>query len=155
MKNNMIKGISKTCKCATSQSTFRESNKLSSLLNLQNRFLSKDLVKISTNWEWVLTWKLVVSQEVVPDVYVLSAAVFNRIPSHVDFAQIVAEVLECLPHPKQLHTTMVCCNVLGLGVDRATKFCFLELQDTRDLPKNWQVLDGDFPIYLAFCIIDV
>jgi hypothetical protein len=72
-----------------------------------------------------------------------------------DFAQIAVEVLECLPHPKQLHTTMACCNVLGLGVDRATIFCFLELQDTRDLLKNWQVLDGDFPIYLAFCIIDV
>jgi hypothetical protein len=27
------------------------------------------------------------------------------------------------------------------AVDRATKFCFLELQDTRDQPRNWQVPD--------------
>jgi hypothetical protein len=25
------------------------------------------------------------------------------------------------------------------AVDRATKFCFFEAQDTRDLPRNWQV----------------
>jgi hypothetical protein len=53
---------------------------------------------------------LVVSQEVMSDVYVLSAAVFNRIIRHADctlivtqewdFAQIVAKVPECLPHPK-------------------------------------------------------
>ena len=53
---------------------------------------------------------LVVSQKVMPDVYVLSAAVFNRIICHADctlivtykwdFAQIVAKVLKGLPHPK-------------------------------------------------------
>jgi hypothetical protein len=53
---------------------------------------------------------LVVSQKVMPDVYVLCAAVFNRIFRHADstliitqewdFAQIVAKVPEGLPHPK-------------------------------------------------------
>jgi hypothetical protein len=53
---------------------------------------------------------LVVSQEVMPDVYVLSAAMFNRIIRQADctlivtyewdFAQIVAKVPESLPHPK-------------------------------------------------------
>jgi hypothetical protein len=53
---------------------------------------------------------LVVSQEVMPDVYVLSAAMFNRIICHADctlivtyewdFAQIVAKVPEGLPHLK-------------------------------------------------------
>jgi hypothetical protein len=53
---------------------------------------------------------LVVYQEVMPDVYVLSAAVFNKIIRHADstlivtqewdFAQIVAKILEGLPHPK-------------------------------------------------------
>ena len=53
---------------------------------------------------------LVVSQEVMPDVYVLSAAEFNRIICHADstlivtkewdFAQIVAKVPKGLPHPK-------------------------------------------------------
>jgi hypothetical protein len=27
------------------------------------------------------------------------------------------------------------------AVERATKFCFFEAQDTKDLPKNWQVPD--------------
>jgi hypothetical protein len=53
---------------------------------------------------------LVVSQKVMPDVYVLCAAVFNRIICHADgtliityewnFAQILAKVPEGLRHPK-------------------------------------------------------
>jgi hypothetical protein len=53
---------------------------------------------------------LVVFQKVMLDVYVLSAAVFNRIICQADhtliitlewdFAQIVAKVLEDLPHTK-------------------------------------------------------
>jgi hypothetical protein len=53
---------------------------------------------------------LVVPQEVMPDVYVFSAAMLNRIICHADctlivtqewdFAQIVAKVPEGLPHPK-------------------------------------------------------
>jgi hypothetical protein len=53
---------------------------------------------------------LVVSQKVMSDVYVLSVAMLNRIIRQVDctliiikewdFAQIVAKVLEVLPHPK-------------------------------------------------------
>jgi hypothetical protein len=60
----------------------------------------------------------------MPDVYVLSAAVFNRIIRQADctlivtyewdFAQIVAKVPEGLPHPKQLRATLSCGNVLGL-----------------------------------------
>jgi hypothetical protein len=53
---------------------------------------------------------LVVSQEVMPDVYVLSVVVFNRIIRQADctlivtlewdFTQIIAKVPEGLPHPK-------------------------------------------------------
>jgi hypothetical protein len=53
---------------------------------------------------------LVIPREVMPDVYVLSAAVFNRIIRQVDctlivtwewdFAQIIAKVPEGLPHLK-------------------------------------------------------
>jgi hypothetical protein len=67
---------------------------------------------------------LVVSQKVMPDVYVLSA-VFNRIIRQADctliityewdFAQIVAKVPEGLPHPKQLRATLSCGNILGLS----------------------------------------
>jgi hypothetical protein len=57
-----------------------------------------------------ISFLLVVPQEVMSDVYVLSATVFNRIIRQADctlivtyewdFAQIVAEVPEGLPHPK-------------------------------------------------------
>jgi hypothetical protein len=67
----------------------------------------------------------VISQKVIPNVYVLSAAVFNGILRHADstlivtkerdFAQLVSIVPEGLPHPKQLHTTMACGNILGFG----------------------------------------
>jgi hypothetical protein len=53
---------------------------------------------------------LVISQNVIPDDYVFSAAVFNGIICHVDctliiteerdFAQFVAIVPKGLPHPK-------------------------------------------------------
>jgi hypothetical protein len=53
---------------------------------------------------------LVIPQEVMSDVYVLSAVLFNRIIRQADctlivtkewdFAQIVAKVPEGLPHPK-------------------------------------------------------
>jgi hypothetical protein len=51
---------------------------------------------------------LAVSQKVIPDVYVLSATMFNRILYHVDsaliithewdFAQILAKLSKWLPH---------------------------------------------------------
>jgi hypothetical protein len=61
----------------------------------------------------------------MPNVYVLSAAVFNGIlrdadstlivTKQRDFAQFVAIVPEGLPHPKQLRATMTCGNILGFG----------------------------------------
>ena len=62
------------------QSKLCESKTFSLLRNLQNLFSSKGLVKISAS---------LVSQEVVPDVYVLSAAVFNRFIRQVDCTLIV------------------------------------------------------------------
>jgi hypothetical protein len=68
---------------------------------------------------------LVISQKVIPNGYVLSAAVFNGIIRHEDctlivtyerdFAKLVAIVPKGLPHPKQLRATMACGNVLGFG----------------------------------------
>jgi hypothetical protein len=34
------------------------------------------------------------------------------------------------------------------AVERATEFCFFESQDTKDLPKNWQVPDVLFLLIL-------
>jgi hypothetical protein len=38
-------------------------------------------------------------------------------------------------------------RIFGM-LQRATKFCFFEAQDTRDLPKNWQVPDVLFLLIL-------
>jgi hypothetical protein len=89
----MIKGIEHMY--AINQSKLRKSKTFSSLRNLQKVFSSTGLVKISASWFSVLIWYtsisplLVVSQEVMPDVYVLSAAVFNRIIRHADSTLIV------------------------------------------------------------------
>jgi hypothetical protein len=77
------------------QSKLRESKTFSSLRSLQKVFSSKGLVKISASWFSVniehfdISLLLVVSQKVMPDVYVLSAAVFNRIIRHADCTLIV------------------------------------------------------------------
>jgi hypothetical protein len=91
----MIKGIEHMY--GIDQSKLCESKTFSSLRNLQNLFSSKGLVKISDRWFSVLinvvniniSPLLVVSQEVMSDVYVLSAAVFNRIIRQVDCTLIV------------------------------------------------------------------
>jgi hypothetical protein len=93
----------------------------------------------------------VVSQKVMRDVYVLSAAVFNRIIRHVDctliitwewdFAQIVAKVLEVCLIQTSCAQHCPAATYSASAVDRATEVCFLELQDTRDLPKNWHIPD--------------
>jgi hypothetical protein len=90
-QSNMIKGIEHMY--AIDQSKLRESKTFSSLRNLQNLFSSKGLVKISASWFSVINVDisplLVVSQEVMLDVYVLSAALFNRISRQADCTLIV------------------------------------------------------------------
>jgi hypothetical protein len=82
---------------AIDQSKLRESKTFSSLRSLQKVFSSNGLVKISASWFSIcanmihldISLLLVVPQKVMPDVYVLSAAVFNRIIRHVDCTLIV------------------------------------------------------------------
>jgi hypothetical protein len=89
----MIKGMKHMY--VVDQSKLRESKTFSSLRNLQNLFSSKGLVKISASWFGVNVVNIdisllpVVSQEVMPNVYVLSAAVFNRIIRQVECTLIV------------------------------------------------------------------
>jgi hypothetical protein len=80
---------------AIDQSKLHESKTFSSLRNMQNVFSSNGLVKISTSWFSELminidiSLLLVIHQEVMSDVYVLSAAVFNRIIRQADCTLIV------------------------------------------------------------------
>ena len=80
---------------AINQSKFRESRTFSSLRNLQKVFSSRGLVKISASWfganmkHFDISLLLMVSQKVMPDVYVLCAAVLNRIFCHADSTLII------------------------------------------------------------------
>jgi hypothetical protein len=80
---------------AIDQSKLHESKTFSSLRNMQNVFSSNGLVKISASWFSELminidiSLLLVIHQKVMSDVYVLSAAVFNRIIRQADCTLIV------------------------------------------------------------------
>jgi hypothetical protein len=92
---------------------------------------------------------LVVSLEVIPDVYVLSASVFNRIIRHADCTLIVTyewDFAQIEPKSQRVCLIQSSCaqhcpaaTYSASAVDRATDVCFFELQDTRDLPRNWHV----------------
>jgi hypothetical protein len=74
------------------QSKFRELRIFSSLLSLLKVFSSNGSVKISTNCSLVLisiSPLLVIPQKVIPNIYVLSAVVFNGIICHADCTLIV------------------------------------------------------------------
>jgi hypothetical protein len=43
---------------------------------------------------------------------------------------------------------MACGNILGFGGRKSYEFCFFEAQDSKDLPKNWQVPDVLFLLIL-------
>jgi hypothetical protein len=81
--------------CAMFQSKFRESSIFSSFLSLLKVFSSSGLVKISALVVGAhisyfdIPLLLVISQKVVLDVYVLSAAVFNGIIRHADCTLII------------------------------------------------------------------
>jgi hypothetical protein len=78
------------------QSKFQESSIFSSFLSFLKVFSSRGLVKISANWfvgvnisNFDIPLLLVISQKVILDVYVLSAAVFNGIIRHADCTLII------------------------------------------------------------------
>jgi hypothetical protein len=68
---------------AINQSKFQKYNTFISLLNSQNLLLYKGLVNID------ISPLLVVSQEVMSDVYVFSVAVFNMIIHQADCTLII------------------------------------------------------------------
>jgi hypothetical protein len=78
--------------CAMFHSMFRESSIFSSFLSLLKVFSSSGLVKISANYNisnFDIPLLLVISQKVISDVYVLSAAVFNGIIRHAGCTLII------------------------------------------------------------------
>jgi hypothetical protein len=96
-----------------------------------------------------------VTDEVVANLDMLGLVVLNRIMSDLDGTLIVTQewhlvevntiILHGLPHPKKLSTTTRGRHILGFGGgERDTQFCFLEDQQTKDLPRNWQASEVDF-----------
>ena len=140
--------------CTCFQATFEKSMTFSSFLNLQNRFSSKGLVNISASWSSVpipsilisplFTWSLRkwcrISICFVLECYTRFVAIFmtlllshnKRISSN--FTPNSRRV--CFIHnnwAQQLPAEIYSAS----AVERATKFCFFEDQETRDLPRNW------------------
>ena len=142
--------------CATSQGTLRESKIFSSLLKAQNLCSSRGLVKISASCHSVLTWRKAISP---------LASWSRKKWCHIS----MRFVLECCtgllaslmalslshksgillnPQPKSLKVRFIhkswaqqapAATYSASAVDKATGFCFLELQDTRERPRNWHV----------------
>jgi hypothetical protein len=108
----MIKGIEHMY--VIDQSKLHESRTFSSLRNLQNLFSSKGLVKISASWFGAnvvhidISLLLVVSQEVMLDVFMLSAVVLKR-PDPLG--------LKCdtITSPRRLVTTFLTLNSTEFG----------------------------------------
>jgi hypothetical protein len=101
----MIRSIHKNT-YALNQSKFHESKTFSSLLSLQNLFSSKGLVNID------ISLLLVISEKVMPDIYVLSVAMFNGIIRQVDYTLIgVGHCLDCSRSPEGFASSkVVACN---------------------------------------------
>src|SRR6266498_2772667 len=82
----------------------------------------------------------------VTDFNTLSAGVLNGIISNFNGALVFTQkrdtskfytiVTQGLFHIEDLSTTSTGGNIFSFG-DGVTEFCFLEHQDTEDLPSNW------------------
>jgi hypothetical protein len=146
---------------AIDQSKFRESKAFSSLCSLQNLFSSKGLVKISASWFSVLMWQTSISplcrwslkkwcQMSMCLVQLCSTGLSaKRIALSLSYRS--GTLLRLWPKSRRVCLIQSSCSqhwptttYSASAVDRATDVCFLELQDTRDLPRNWQVHDALF-----------
>ena len=107
----------------------------------------------------------VISQKVVPNVYVLSVAVINRILRNADntliitqdwdFAQIVAKVPEGLPHLEQLRTTVSTTMYSTLAVDRATKKILFQAPRHQGSSQKLASHGFTLPIYITSGIVGI
>ena len=136
--------------------TFEISMIFNSCLRVQNLVSSKGLVKISASWASVLTWHNWISffstwslrkwclTSMCLDLWCWTRLLANLIALSLSQRRgtwdmdMLKSFKVCLIHnnlAQQLPAAMYSAS----AVDRATEFCFLELQDTREHPRNWQV----------------
>jgi hypothetical protein len=142
--------------CAWSQTKLQESKIFSSLLKVQNLCSSSGLVKMSASCLSVLTWLKMISALVS---WSLKKWCLISICLDLEwFTGLFASLMALsLSHksgillnlqPKSLKVNLIQCSYAqqapavtysASAVDRAMDFCFLELQDRSDRPRNWQV----------------
>ena len=142
--------------CARNQATLRESMIFSSLLKAQNLDSSRGLVKISANCFSVLTWWMTISPLASWSLkkwcrmsMCFVQEWFTRL-----FANLMALSLShksgilVNSHLKSFNVCFIqsswaqqasAATYSASAVDKATEFYFLELQDTKERPINWQV----------------
>ena len=142
--------------CAIVQATLRESSIFSSLRKVQNLDSSRGLVKISASCFLVLKWQILISPLVSWSLKKWCQMSICLVLEWLTglFASFMALSLSHKSgilvnwHPKSRRVCLIqssgaqhapAATYLALAVERAIKFCFLELQDTRDHPRNWHV----------------
>ena len=142
--------------CAQNQAKLRESKIFSSFLKAQNLRSSSGFVKISANCLSVLTWRNEISPLVSWSLkkWCLLSMCFVLECWTGLLASLMALSLSHIrgifvnSHPKSLKVCFIhkswaqqapVATYSASAVDKATEFCFLELQDTKDQLRNWQV----------------
>ena len=142
--------------CAIVQTTLRELSIFSSLHKAQNLDSSRGLVKISASCFLMLTWRILISPLVLWSLkkwYRMSICLVLEWFTGL-FASFMALLLSHKSgilvnwHPKSWRVCLIqsswaqhapAATYSASAVERATQFFFLELQDTRDHPRNWHV----------------
>jgi hypothetical protein len=152
----MIKSINHMY--AIHQSKFSESKTFSSLRNPQNLFSSKGLVKISASWFSVLMWQTSISPLCwwsLKKWCWMSMCLVRLCSTGLSTKRIALSLshrsgtlLRLKPMSRRVCLIQSsyaqhwpATTYSASAMDRATNVCFLELQDSKDLPRNWQVPD--------------
>jgi hypothetical protein len=156
LQSNMIKGIKHMY--AIDQSKLRESKTFSLLRNLQKVFSSNGLVKISASWFSVLIWYTSISPfcwwslrkwcRMSMCLVRLCSIGLSAMRIALSLSHRSGTLLRLYPKSRRVCLIQSSCaqhcpaaTYLALAVDRATNVYFFELQNTRDLPRNWHVPD--------------
>ena len=134
----------------------QESSIFSSLRKAQNLDSTRGLLKISASCFSVLTWRFSISPLILWSLKKwcwMSICLFLQWLTGL-FASFMALSLSHKSgilvnwHPKSRRVCLIqsswaqhasAATYSASAVERATQFCFFELQDTRNRPKNWHV----------------
>ena len=143
-------------RCAIVQTTLRESSIFSSLRKAQNLDSLRGFVKISASCISVLTWWISISPLVSwslkkwcwMSMCLVLEWLTGLLASFMALSLSHKSGILVKRHPKSWRVYLIqsgwaqhapTATYSASTVERATQFCFLELQDTRNHPRNWYV----------------